>query len=240
MSLIKAIGTLFKDQSPPPAKIVIELEQPLVRNVPADSAPKANASPARAAVDEKAGMNPEELLAFEEAKLAELQKRRAEIYPRVLQWDQVPKENPALLSLGVSANRDKADVEAVLAGRQLGDHADAGEDPTREYRAVQAAIELQGKKVQSARLATAPSIYRKFEGAHNQAREQIALALTWLADTCKQEEELAARMNQAGAFPSYGPGGGSRNRPFIRFADREALKTLLASIKNLGVKELLS
>jgi hypothetical protein len=180
-------------------------------------------------------VDPVEALATARAQAARLNKRLAEVKQKIADLPR-PAMSGAAMSMfgGVDLiTRQSRDAQRLLAGGAIGDDK-VQPDLERERNAITDALEQLTPTISRLVIDAGIAIYaRDFQGKHSKALLKKATALIALRDADADELAIATAAVRAGCFQACGGYSPLSLRPNLRNVNADALRSLLASVKNV-------
>jgi hypothetical protein len=181
-------------------------------------------------------VDPIEALAEARAQEARLNKRLAEVKRQIADLPP-PSMSPAARSMhgGVDViGRRGRDAKQILSGNAIGSDDTAQPDLERERDALTDALEQLTPTISRLVIDAGIAIYaRDFQGKHSKALLKKATALIALRDADADELAIATAAVRAGCFQACGGYSPLSLRPNLRNVNADALRSLLASVKNV-------
>ena len=182
-------------------------------------------------------VDPIEALATARAQEARLNKRLAEVKRQIADLPP-PSMSAAARSMqpgGVDVIARRArDAKQILSGNAIGSDDTAQPDLERERDALTDALEQLTPTISRLVIDAGIAIYaRDFQGKHSKALLKKATALIALRDADADELAIATAAVRAGCFQACGGYSPLSLRPNLRNVNADALRSLLASVKNV-------
>jgi hypothetical protein len=182
-------------------------------------------------------VDPIEALATARAQEARLNKRLAEVKRQIADLPP-PSMSAAARSMqpgGVDVIARRArDAKNILAGQPIANDSMPAEDLERERDGLQDALEQLEPTISRLVIDAGAAVYRRdFQAKHHAALLRKARALLELRDADADELAIATAAVRAGCFQACGGYSPLSLRPNLRNVNADALRSLLASVKNV-------